>query len=58
MTPEEFRQIGYRLVDWLADYRAHLDELPVMSRAEPGAIRAQLPAHPPESPEPDRKSVV
>jgi aromatic-L-amino-acid decarboxylase len=52
MDPEEFRQIGYRLVDWLADYRAHLDELPVMSRSEPGAIRAQLPAHPPESPEP------
>ena len=52
MTPEEFRRFGHQLVDWIADYRARVAELPVMSRAEPGSIRAQLPASPPEQPEP------
>jgi len=52
MTPEEFRRAGHRLVDWIADYRAGVAELPVMSRSEPGSVRAQLPASPPESPEP------
>jgi aromatic-L-amino-acid decarboxylase len=51
MTPEEFRQIGHRLIDWVADYRSKVGDLPVMSQATPGAIRAQMPASPPESPE-------
>lgn len=52
MDNEEFRRIGHQLVDWVADYRARLAELPVMSRAEPGSVRAQLPPVPPEQPEP------
>jgi len=52
MTPEEFRQIGHQLIDWIADYRANVAELPVMSPVAPGAVRAQLPAAPPEQPEP------
>src|SRR5512145_799982 len=52
MTPEQFRQFGHQLIDWIADYRARVAELPVMSRAEPGSIRAQLPASPPEQPAP------
>ena len=51
MTPEEFRALGHRLVDWVADYRAGLDQLPVMAPVEPGSIKAQLPASPPEQPE-------
>ncbi len=23
MTPEEFRQAGHQLIDWIADYRGH-----------------------------------
>jgi aromatic-L-amino-acid decarboxylase len=51
MNPEEFRQVGHQHIDWIADYRARIADLPVMSRSEPGAVRAQLPATPPESPE-------
>jgi aromatic-L-amino-acid decarboxylase len=51
LTPEEFRRIGHQLIDWVADYRKGIAELPVLSRAEPGAVRAQLPASPPQQPE-------
>ena len=52
MTPEEFRREGHKVVDWIADYRARLAQLPVMSPVEPGSVRAQLPASPPAEPEP------
>src|SRR5262249_22572918 len=51
MTTDEFRAIGHRLIDWIADYRAHLEQRPVMSRVEPGETRAQLPVSPPEHPD-------
>lgn len=51
MTPEEFRKYGHRIVDRIADYRAGIEVHPVASRAEPGAIKAQLPSAPPEHPE-------
>ncbi len=51
MTPEEFRKYGHQIVDRIADYRAGIEVHPVASRAEPGAIRAQLPASPPIDPE-------
>lgn len=47
MNPEEFRKFGHQLIDWIADYRTHVAELPVRSRVEPGAVRAQLPSMPP-----------
>jgi aromatic-L-amino-acid/L-tryptophan decarboxylase len=49
MTPEEFRRIGHRVVDWIADYRATLSQRPVLSRAAPGDVRNRLPASPPEA---------
>jgi aromatic-L-amino-acid decarboxylase len=52
VTPEEFRRFGHRLVDWVADYRARMADLPVMSTVEPGALKAALPQAPPESPQP------
>jgi aromatic-L-amino-acid/L-tryptophan decarboxylase len=52
MNPEEFRKFGHQLIDWIADYREHVGDLPVRSAAEPGALRAQLPAAPPSQPEP------
>jgi aromatic-L-amino-acid decarboxylase len=52
MNPEEFRAAGHRLIDWIADYRTGVEGFPVMARTEPGAIRMQLPATPPDAPEP------
>jgi aromatic-L-amino-acid decarboxylase len=52
MTPEEFRQHGHAMVDWIADYVANPGERPVFPEVKPGDIRAQLPEHPPTSPEP------
>jgi aromatic-L-amino-acid decarboxylase len=52
MTPEEFRQRGHQLIDWVADFRAGIAQRPVMAPVEPGAIKAQLPATPPQASEP------
>ncbi|MFK8025664.1 MAG: pyridoxal-dependent decarboxylase [Ilumatobacter sp.] len=51
MTPEQFRRHGHELVDWIADYRQHIAERPVLPEVEPGDIRAMLPEHPPNEPE-------
>jgi aromatic-L-amino-acid decarboxylase len=48
MDPNEFRRLGHELIDWVADYRERLEDLPVMSRVQPGEIHAMLPARPPE----------
>ena len=48
----DFREDGAAAVDWVASYLERVRELPVLSRVEPGEIRAALPASPPEEPEP------
>jgi aromatic-L-amino-acid/L-tryptophan decarboxylase len=48
MKPDEFRALGHALVEWVATYRERLPDLPVMSQAEPGQIKRQLPETPPE----------
>jgi len=54
MNVEEFRRFGHELIDWIADYRekAQSGELPVMSRAVPGALKAALPGAAPQAAEP------
>jgi aromatic-L-amino-acid/L-tryptophan decarboxylase len=47
VTPEEFRAVGHRVVDWIADYRRDVAKYPVMARTTPGETRASLPAEPP-----------
>ena len=52
MTPEEFRAAGHRLIDWVADLRERVPDLPVGAQVRPGQIREALPAHAPQAPEP------
>ncbi len=47
MTPEEFRQYGHAVVDWIADYQSRIETFPVLSQVKPGEVRASLPANPP-----------
>ena len=51
MNPEEFRAAAHELVDWIADYRLRVDDLPVRSQVHPGEVRAQLQTPPPETPQ-------
>jgi aromatic-L-amino-acid decarboxylase len=48
----DFRADGHAAIDWAADYLDRVGELPVLAQVAPGEIRARLPAHPPEDPEP------
>lgn len=50
MTPEEFRRRGHELIDWIADFRARVyaGELPALSKAKHGQLRAALPDEPPQ----------
>ena len=48
MTPDEFRALGHQLIEWVAAYRERMPGLPVMSPAQPGDVRRQLPVGPPE----------
>ncbi|MGG5260697.1 pyridoxal phosphate-dependent decarboxylase family protein [Phycicoccus avicenniae] len=52
MTPEEFRAAGHELIDWIADHRARVPDLPVAAQVRPGEVRDALPAHAPTAPEP------
>ena len=52
MSPEEFRRQGHAAIDWIADYWASLDDLPVRAQVAPGDVRRQLPASAPEHGEP------
>ena len=47
MTPAEFRETGYAVIDWIADYYENVDSYPVLSQVQPGAIRSSLPNDPP-----------
>ncbi len=52
MSPDEFRQHGKALIDWIADYYETIEQYPVLSQVAPGEVRAALPPAPPQSGEP------
>ena len=48
----DLRVDGHAAIEWAADYLERVGELPVLAQVAPGEIRAALPDHPPEAPEP------
>jgi aromatic-L-amino-acid decarboxylase len=52
LSPEEFRELGHRVVDGVADYWSTVDQRPVVARVQPGEVAAALPASLPEKAEP------
>jgi aromatic-L-amino-acid decarboxylase len=58
MSKDEFRRFGHELIDWIADYFERIEDLPVLSQIEPGDLKAQLPAAPPEHGEPMEKIIA
>ena len=57
MDTQEFRRVGHELVDWIADYFDRIEDLPVLAAIEPGDLKSQLPASPPERGEPMEKII-
>jgi aromatic-L-amino-acid decarboxylase len=52
MDGESFRAAAHRVVDLMADYIDDVERHAVLPRIEPGTVSRQLPATPPEDPEP------
>ncbi len=49
MSPEEFRQYGHQVIDWVADYLRDTHQYPVLSKVQPGDLIDQLPPAGPET---------
>ncbi|WP_444948279.1 pyridoxal-dependent decarboxylase [Micromonospora ureilytica] len=47
MDPDEFRRAGHAVIDWIADYWATVEQLPIAPTDPPGAVAAALPGTPP-----------
>ena len=43
MTPEEFRENGHALINWIVDYMEHVGEYPVLPEVEPDTRRGGTP---------------
>ena len=52
LPPDEFRSAMHRVADILADYLERVGEYPVLPRISPGDVARELPAAPPDHPEP------
>ena len=48
MQIEEFKKYGHQLVDYIADYYAHIESFPVKSTVLPGEILKNLPLRAPD----------
>jgi len=48
MSINEFKENGYKVIDWIADYYENIESYPVLSQAKPGELRTTLPKNPPQ----------
>jgi aromatic-L-amino-acid decarboxylase len=51
ISPDEFRRVGHELIEWIAEYFAHPERYPVLSRVAPGEVTRALPESAPDEPE-------
>jgi aromatic-L-amino-acid decarboxylase len=51
MSPEEFRENGYAVVDWLVRYLEDVEKYNVIPGVEPGDIASLMPEQAPDTPE-------
>ncbi|MEY2504030.1 MAG: aromatic-L-amino-acid/L-tryptophan decarboxylase, partial [Verrucomicrobiota bacterium] len=49
IPPDVFRKHLHEVADWIADYREKIAERRIAPNDKPGAVLAQLDAHPPET---------
>ena len=48
MSIKEFKENGYKVIDWIADYYENIESYPVLSNIKPGELRKNLPKNPPK----------
>ena len=48
MSPEQFREEGKKIIDWIADYYENIESYSVLSQTQPGEIENSLPADAPQ----------
>ena len=53
LTPAQMRELGYRVVDMIADYFSALPDKPVGRKGDPAVLRPSLMEPPPETPVPE-----
>uniref|UniRef100_A0A1J3DYT9 Tyrosine decarboxylase 1 n=1 Tax=Noccaea caerulescens TaxID=107243 RepID=A0A1J3DYT9_NOCCA len=51
MDPEQLREYGHRMVDFIADYYKTIETFPVLSQVQPGYLHNLLPDSAPDHPE-------
>jgi aromatic-L-amino-acid decarboxylase len=49
MPKDDFRQFGYQIIDFIADYFERMETMPVLSQNQPGDLKDALPAAAPET---------
>lgn len=49
MTPEEFRENGYAVIDWIADYMEQVETYSVLPEVAPGETASKIPDSAPEA---------
>ena len=49
--PLQYRKTAKDLIDWICDYYARVESLPVRSEVEPGYLPPMLPREAPDAPE-------
>ena len=49
MPAEEFKEHGYKMIDWIAEYLTDIEKFPVIPDIKPGDIKNKLPKNPPRT---------